>query len=121
MPSIAQRQTIREAIILAAATVIANQNSGVFDIEGYHNLRINLSVDGVVSGTNPILDVAVRAQGRTFTDWFQIGTMTQVTATAARETVLFDVRCIRFLDIDITIGGTDTPTFTDTDITISFE
>lgn len=121
MPSIAQRQTIRESIILSAQTVIASSVSELFDIEGFHNLRVNLSVDGVVSGTNPTLDIEVRAQGRTFTDWFSIGTMTQVIATAARETVLFDVRCIRFLDLNITIGGTDTPTFTDTDLTIAFE
>ncbi|MFQ5638680.1 MAG: hypothetical protein ACE5IR_11875 [bacterium] len=121
MPTIKNRQLIEEYEVHRGATITADETSEWFNCEGFHNLRLNLSVIGTVSGTSPTLDVTVEIVGRTHGDAFtDLGGMTQITATSASESKLFDIRGVSYFRIKTNVGGTS-PSFGDTDLIFALE
>jgi hypothetical protein len=103
--------------ILAGSVVTASGNSGVIEVGDKSSLRLSLAVTAA-TGTNPTLDVAVmtcETPDGTFRQVYALavgGATTFTQATAATTQRLSFAALDRFVRVDWTIGGTNSPTFT---------
>lgn len=108
-----------EAVVAfpAGTVVSASGNSGVLDVGDRPTLRLGLSVTAK-SGTSPTLDVAVMTCSTpdgTFRQVYALAVGGAVTFTQASDVTSQDL-CFagldRFVRIDWTLGGSNTPTMT---------
>ena len=114
--------TISNKVLRAKASIAATETGSALDLRHYmdvmrqNDIEIILSV-GTATGTSPTLDIKMQHSPDT-TFWIDGVTMTQATGATTEEKPLTLIsRYIRFV---ATIGGTDTPTFTDFELHISF-
>lgn len=98
----------RDVILHPSAARTATANGAVVEETGRRRtLALGVTVSAR-SGTDPTLDVVVQTSVDGST-WYSAGAFTQFTNTGSqRKTFVLD----RYVRLQWTIGGTDTPTFT---------
>lgn len=98
--------------VLPAADVSANANGTPFDLSGYEGkVMLRADVGQSSAGTNPTLDLVVK-ESTNNANWTNANVaFTQATNVAA-ETIAYDTRAHgRYMRVDATIGGTNSPSF----------
>lgn len=109
MGQIKERQSTPTYVIYKSEVITSNVTSNIFDVQGFQSLRINVDCTSV-SGTSPTFDMKI--QLLIVDSWVDLpsGSIAQITATGA-QTNLFDIRGIKYIRFQITVGGTS-PSFT---------
>lgn len=98
----------RDVVLHPSAARTATANGTVVEETGRRRTLALVLAITAASGTSPTLDVVVQTS-RDGSTWYTAGAFTQATTTGTqRKTFALD----RYVRLQWTIGGSDTPTFT---------
>ena len=103
------------AILKAKATLTASGNGSGIRVGKGSTFQVKASVRGAVTGTDPTLAVTVQ-QSDNDTDYTDVVTFPNITATGEMQRAAQITA--KYVRAKWVIGGTSTPTFTDTEIAV---
>ena len=105
----------KSTALAAARTIVASYTGGAVDIKTFSGKgKIVLNAGGATAGTLPTMAVKITqcaTSGGTYVDAPGLA-FTQVTTAASAQSIGIDWDDLdRFVKVEATLGGTDTPTF----------
>lgn len=97
---------------LPVAAVAATANGTPFDIAGYEGkILARVDAGNATAGTNPTLDLVFK-QSSDNSNWSNANiAFTQITAVTSQVVALDPRALLRYVRLDKTIGGTNSPSF----------
>lgn len=98
--------------LLPATDVAASANGSPFDISGYEGkILARVDAGNATAGTNPTLDLVFK-QSSDNSNWSNANiAFTQITAVTSQVVALDPRALLRYVRLDKTIGGTNSPSF----------